>query len=77
MQDRFQNCSVVTDGADQSAFGLPHFMTTTKDAKGHAIRARAIGVLEHWVVKHRLLHFTLTNEFQTRPITTSKRYIVL
>ena len=37
--------SVVIDGADQSAFGLPHFVTITKDTKGHSLKVKLIGLL--------------------------------
>lgn len=60
--DRY--CSICVDGADQSAFGLPHFATSTKNMRGRALRVRLIGILEHGSEK-KLHLFTMTEEFQT------------
>ncbi len=54
--------SMIVDGADQSAFGLPHFMIKTKDDRGHTIKVRLVGLLEHNQV-NKLRLFTLTEEF--------------
>lgn len=59
-----QCVSVIIDGADQSAFGLPHFSTTTKDVTGHALKVRLIGLLEH-STPNRLHLYTLTEEHET------------
>lgn len=59
-----QYLSNIVDGADQSAFGLPHFMVKTKDDRGHSLKVRLIGLLEH-NQKNRLRLFTLTEEFPT------------
>lgn len=57
-------CSVIVDGADQSAFGLPHFMVKTKSERGHAMKVRLIGLLEHG--RENILRlFTLTEEHET------------
>ena len=58
------NCSIIIDGADQSAFGLPHFATNTKDMRGITMKVRLVGLLEHAVNNHLYL-FTLTEEFET------------
>ena len=44
-------CSIIVDGADQSAFGLPHFTTKPKSNRGHALKVKLIGLLEHKVKK--------------------------
>jgi len=58
-------CSIIIDGADQSAFGLPHWPFSTKATqKGHKIKVHLIGVLEHKCVNDLAL-FTMTDEFST------------
>ncbi len=59
-----QFLSIIVDGADQSAFGLPHFMVKTKDDRGHSLKVRLIGLLEH-NQENRLRLFTLTEEYPT------------
>lgn len=39
--------SSIIDGADMSAFGLPHFITFSKGQRGHALKVKLIGPLEH------------------------------
>ncbi len=56
--------SIIVDGADQSAFGLPHFMVKTKDDRGHSLKVRLIGLLGHYQ-ENRLRLFTLTEEYPT------------
>ena len=56
--------SFIVDGADQSAYGLPRFETTTKGERGHAMKVRLIGVLRH-AVPNQLHLFTMTEEFPT------------
>ncbi len=56
--------SIIVDGADQSAFGLPHFMIKTKDDRGHSLKVRLIGLLEH-NQENKLRLFTLTEEYPT------------
>lgn len=56
--------SIIIDGADQSAFGLPHFTVNTKATIGRAMKAKLVGVLEHGVSQHLSL-FTMTAEFET------------
>ncbi len=56
--------SIIVDGADQSAFGLPHFTTSTKAQKGHSLKVKLIGLLEHAQV-NKLHLFTLTGEYET------------
>jgi len=57
-------CSLIIDGADQSAFGIPHFTFKTKTEKGHAMKVRLVGVLDHGVV-HSPSLFLLTEQFET------------
>ena len=56
--------SLVIDGADQSAFGLPYFVTVTKDTKGHALKVKLVGVLEHGP-DNRAALYTMTEYFET------------
>lgn len=56
--------SIAIDGADQSAFGLPHFVTITKDTKGHSLKVKLIGVLEHGMEK-RVALYTMTEDHET------------
>lgn len=56
--------SVVIDGADQSAFALPHFVHKVKDSRGHGIRVHLIGLLQH-EKENRLHLFTMTDEHET------------
>lgn len=39
MQDPLRPCSIIIDGADQSAFGLLHFSTLTKNVRGHSLKS--------------------------------------
>lgn len=56
--------SAVIDGADQHAFSLPHFVTTTKDQRGHGMRVHLVGVLQH--AKEKVLRlYTMTDEHAT------------
>lgn len=57
-------CSIIIDGADQSAFGLPHFTTTPKSQRGHAMKVKLVGILEHRLV-NQLSLLTMTQEHQT------------
>lgn len=59
-----QYMSMIIDGADQSAFGLPHFTVKTKNERGHSIKVKLVGVLQHGVQNHLRL-YTLTDEHQT------------
>lgn len=60
--DRF--CSIIVDGADQSAYGLPHFVVKSKDARGHSLKVKVVGVLEHGK-PHRAHLMTLTEDHET------------
>lgn len=55
--------SFVVDGADQSAYALPHFVTKVKDSRGHGLKVHLIGLLYHSTV-NRLRLFTMTDEHQ-------------
>ena len=57
-------CSIIVDGADQSAFGLPHFTSSTKGQRGHAMKVKLVGLLEHGI-QNMLYLFTMTEEMQT------------
>ncbi len=56
--------SIIVDGADQTAFGLPHFVTSTKGQKGHSLKVKLVGVLEH-AVENRLRLLTMSEEHET------------
>lgn len=74
-----QYCSVIVDGADQSAFGLPHFITKTKSERGHSLKVRLIGLLEHSYM-NKLHLYTLTEEYQTganHVIETIHRFLMV
>lgn len=57
-------CSIIVDGADQSAFGLPNFTTTPKSQKGHSLKVKLIGLLEH-KPECQLFLYTMTQEHET------------
>ena len=57
-------CSCIVDGADQSAHGLPHFTTSTKNQRGISMKVKLIGLLEH-NIPNILNLFTMTEEHQT------------
>ena len=57
-------CSVILDGADQTAFGIPHKTTTPKSQRGHALKVKLVGLLEH-KLEPQLLLYTMTQEHQT------------
>ncbi len=64
IRDPSKYCSLIVDGADQSAYGLPHFVTTTKDVHGQAMKVRLIGVLEHASL-NTLRLYSMTEEHKT------------
>lgn len=57
-------CSLIIDGADEAAFGLPHLTTISKGAKGHTMKVKLVGQLEH-KPKNCLTLLTMTQEHQT------------
>ena len=57
-------CSIIVDGADQSAFGLPHFRVKVKETRGHAIAVKLIGILEHAATKVLSLYL-LTEQYES------------
>lgn len=69
--------SIVVDGAGQSAFGLPHFVTKVKGEHGCALKARLFGLLEHQKQPCFYL-FIMTEERATEAnhiIETIRRFI--
>ena len=60
----YKYLSIIIDGADQSGFGLPQFTTSTKASRGHSLKVKFIGILEHGL-PNRLHLFTMTEEFET------------
>lgn len=67
MIDSTKVFSIIIDGSDQSAFGLSHLATTTKDLRGNSIKMRLIVLLDHCPAKHWLTLFTLGEENDTGP----------
>lgn len=61
---------MIVDGADQLAFRLPHFTTNPKNQRGHALKLKLIGLLEHRI-DNRLFLYTMTEEH-----ANSANYIV-
>ena len=59
-----QYYSIILDGADQKGYGLPHFICSTKSDRGHKLKVKCIGVLEH-LKRKCLTLFTMTEEFQS------------
>lgn len=59
-------CSIILDGADQTNFGLPHFPTSTKSDKGHKLKCKIVGCLEH-VLRggEKLSLYAMTEEYET------------
>lgn len=57
-------CSIAIDGADQSSFGLPHFITDTKQTSGESLKVKLVGLLEHGIAQSLHL-FTMTSQFDT------------
>jgi len=53
--------SVVIDGADQSAYSLPHFTFDTKEQRGYRMKVHLIGLLHH-MKKSCLELYTMTDE---------------
>jgi len=56
--------SIIIDGADQSAFGLPHFVLSTKGERGNSLKVKMVGVMEHGAATRSSL-FLMTGEFET------------
>lgn len=54
----------IIDGADQSVFELPHFITETKDMHALSLKVMLIGVLEHGF-KTKLSFFIMTECHET------------
>lgn len=58
-------CSIILDGAGQPAVGLPHFKVCIKEERGHLLKMKLIGLLEHGVL-NQLSPFAMTEEIETR-----------
>lgn len=55
--------SVIIDGADQSRFGLPHFISKTKDNRGHCLKVWFVDILKHRKPNKRFL-FEIAEEYE-------------
>lgn len=64
MRNPSRSCSIIFNGADELAFGLLNFITTTKNVEGHALKVRLKGVLEHCTTSRRLTLITLMKVLQ-------------
>lgn len=53
----------IVDGAQHSAFGLPHFTALTKIDAGAFMKFHVLGILENFPVKPRLSFFKLSKDF--------------
>ena len=56
--------SIVVDGADQKAYGLPHFLDKSKADRGHKFKVKCVGCLKHRASK-KLWMYVMTEEFLT------------
>lgn len=56
--------SFIVDGADQTAYGLPHFTSKTKNERGQAMDVKLIGILEH-STENKLRLLTMTGDHKT------------
>ena len=56
--------SIIIDGEDQSAFGLPQFTTCVKSQRGHALKVKLVGIL-HQQLENKLSLYTMTQEHGT------------
>lgn len=56
--------SIIIDGADQTAFSIPHFTTSTKDQRGHGLKVHLIGLLKHGAT-NQLHLYTMTENHET------------
>ncbi len=59
-----EKLSIIVDGADQSAFGLPHFVSSVKSVRGHSLKVKLVGLLHHQTPNNLHL-FTMTEEHET------------
>jgi len=57
-------CCLIIDGADQSAFGLPHFFLSSKTEREHSLKVKIVGVIDHGASNRSTL-FLITEEFET------------
>ena len=74
----YEYCSIVIDGADQSTFGLPHFTVVTKTARGHSLKVKLVGLLQH-KNPNVLRLYTMTEEHQSGAnhiVETIHRFLV-
>lgn len=55
--------SICVDGADQSAFSLPHFVQSVKDDRGHGLKVSLVGILQHGQ-PNKLNLFTMTENHE-------------
>ena len=56
--------SIVVDGADQKAFGLPHFLENSKSDRGHKLKVKCFGCLQH-ASTNKLCLYIMTDDLLT------------
>ena len=56
--------SIVVDGADQKAFGLPHVLENSKSDRGHKLKVKCVGCLQH-ASTNKLRLYIMTDELLT------------
>lgn len=50
-----QFCSIIIDGANQSAFELPHYVSQTKDVRGEGNEGKTSRVAGKWETKQVII----------------------
>lgn len=56
-------CSIIVDGADRSAFGLPHFVSSIDNDKGYSSKVRLIRFLDQGMPNRQYL-YTVEEEYE-------------
>ena len=56
--------SIIVDVVDQSSYGIPRFMVKTKKYRGHSMKVRLLGLLQH-AVPHKLHLYSMTEGHST------------
>lgn len=55
--------SIIIDGSDQSAYGLPHFTIHSKAENGHSNKVRLVSLL-HQRIPNKLILLTMSEEHE-------------
>lgn len=54
--------TILINGLNQPAFGLPHFVTKIKDIKIHSLKVKLIDILDHGL-QNKAAQYTMTVNF--------------